>query len=124
MLTIRPEQERELARPFIERFERRAAEHLRRYVPDACLSLGDAALAAAINHGIARATHHGLETERDLLRFLTLMFVFGRDFDVDPALPWAAEILRSPGDATDKTERLHVQALRNRALGKGYAGHA
>jgi hypothetical protein len=124
MLTIRREQIRALAEPGVEDFLRRAAAHLREYFGADCTALGEVALRDAIRHGYQRASGYGLETERDLLRYLTLMFVFGRDFDVDPAFPWAREVLGSASPPSSKTDRLHVHALRDRSRGRGYAAHA
>jgi hypothetical protein len=41
---------------------------------------------------IERARGYGIRTERDIGRFAGLMLKFGRDFDTDPALPFAARI--------------------------------
>ncbi|MEM7153896.1 MAG: hypothetical protein AAF799_13690 [Myxococcota bacterium] len=46
-----------------------------------------------IRHGVTRASGYGIESELGICRYLNLMFVFGRDFDRNPRLSWAREIL-------------------------------
>ena len=120
MLTIRREQIRAMAAPQIVRFLERACAHVAQYFPDQCAALSDSQIKDAVTHGFERADGYGLETERDLLRYLTLMFVFGREFDRDPAFPWAARILSGGGTAAEKTSRLQTEALRARGSGRGY----
>lgn len=50
-------------------------------------------LRARVEYGIDRAASYGIHSGRDVFRYLCLMMRFGDDFDVDPAHPWAAEIL-------------------------------
>ncbi len=77
--------------------------HLNKHFPKNCAALGEAGVREAIGAGIASAKKYGIVSERDVCKYINLMFAFGRDFDVDPKLPWAAQILRtrvyeSPGD--------------------------
>ena len=120
MLTIRREQIRAMAAPEIERFLERARAHVVQYFPDQCAALSHSQLKDAVTHGFERADGYGLETEQDLLRYLTLMFIFGREFDRDPTFPWAARILSGGGCASERTSRLQTEALRARGLGRGY----
>lgn len=55
--------------------------------------MSDEELDDAIRHGVKRALAYGIGTERDAAKFVSLTFVLGRDFDRDPRLPWAREIL-------------------------------
>src|SRR5215213_1636422 len=77
-------------------FEDDLTAHLRAFFPTACASLGDAGVRAEIRYGAARAALHGVVGERDLFLYLDLMFTLGRDFDDDPDLPWARELLADP----------------------------
>lgn len=106
--------------PGIERFLERARAHVIDYFEDQCAAMSSAELTEALRHGFERASTYGLETERDLLRYQTMMFVFGRDFDEDPAFPWAIRILRGPGTAAKKMNALQVEALRARSQARGY----
>jgi hypothetical protein len=120
MLILRSEQIEACSAPVLDAFVERAVAHVELYFPDQHRALGEAEVRRAVRHGIARADRHRLETERDILRFVTLMFVFGRDFDEDPELPWAASILGSSDGATLRTSRLQTEALRHRDRGRGY----
>jgi hypothetical protein len=96
------------AQSFVTRME----AHLRKHFPNHCATLGDAGVREAIGSGTAKAGQYGIESERDVCKFITLMFTFGRDFDVDPKLPWASEILRNPvyQTPTHRTEALYATA--------------
>lgn len=123
MLVIRAAQLAVLAKPAIDRFRARAQIHLQTHFAGQCAALGAARLAEAVDHGLARATAHGLRTEPDLLQYLNLCFVFGRDFDRDPNCEWATEILdddRLEPDAMMR--RLRAAALREESEGEGYLG--
>ena len=48
----------------------------------------------AANKAVELAEAHGISTERDLFQFVNLAIMLGARFDVDPALPWAGQILR------------------------------
>lgn len=120
MLIIRSDQFAALAEPQIARYEQTALAHVSKYFAEQALVLGEEEILAGVRHGFKRAGQYGLETEKDLLRYLTLMFTFGRNFDTNPALPWASEILKSSDDGTAKTSRLQAKALANRTHGRGY----
>ena len=112
MLTIRREQLNLLAADRRRDFEERLARHLLRFFPDKVASLAEGEFHAFIRHGSARAARYGLDTERDICKYLSLMCVFGRDFDSDTRLPWAAETLRKPfRTSSTKMNRLMELAL-------------
>lgn len=120
VLTIRREQIRAMAAPQIERFLSRARDHVAEQFPEQHAALSAAELSDAVRHGFERASEYGLESERDLLRYQTLMFFFGRDFDRDPRFPWARQILTGPGTPAEKTSHLQTEALRALDTGRGY----
>jgi len=93
MLTIRNSQMRVITAPKIEAFVERVRHHLAKCFPDAYRAIGGGAMAAHIRHGIERATRYGFASQREIVLYINLMFVFGSDFDKDPDFPWAADIL-------------------------------
>jgi len=93
MLIIRKEQEEEFAKIALKQFEESMVVHLNQFFPEECEALGQEGTAEAIRHGLERAGRYGFVTERDLCLYMDVMFAFGRDFDEDPDLPWAKEIL-------------------------------
>jgi hypothetical protein len=95
VLLIRDEQVSALRRVRQKEYEKRLAAHLRKYFSETCADLGARGLRDAVRYGIHRARSYGIHSERDVVKYLNLMFVFGRDFDTDPRFPWAASMLRS-----------------------------
>lgn len=112
-LTIRSAQWEVLAADVHRRFEARLCAELSRHWPEACRALGDEGLRDRVHEGVERARVHGLTTQRDVLRFLNVMFALGPGFDTDARYPWAAAILGSPGiPATVRLEQLCAQVQR------------
>ena len=98
----------------VTQFEDRMATHLNKFFPDICKTLGDGPLREAIQYGMRRAKFYHISSERDVCKYIDLMFAYGPDFDKDPALPWAAGILKDDtiSDPTEKIERLYEHALK------------
>jgi len=114
MLSLRAEQVWLIEADAEARFRAKLREHLAAHFPGACAALDAEQLDAVLDHGLARARAHGFERERELAKYLGLVFAFGRDFDREQA--WAARLLA----AGASIERLHAVALlnENRALGR------
>jgi len=111
MLNIRPGQMEAFEQAALRRFENDMVAHLRKFAPRHCEILDEEALRKIIRLGIERARKHGFTNVGPVRFFLEMMFLFGSDFDTDPQLPWAAEVL------TDKA--IKDQALRaDRLYGK------
>src|ERR1700681_3763804 len=89
-------------------FEDRMMAHLNRCFPDQCGAMQEAGVRETIRYGIEQAADHGITAQRDVCKYIDLMVVFGRDFDRDPAVPWASSILndRALIDPTVRTETL------------------
>ena len=110
VLCIRDSQVTALESVAADGFVQRVMEAVREYWPDECLDLGEG-LAEMVRHGIARGESHRIVSQRGLFRYVNLMFLLGRDFDADPALPWAREIL----DRGSFSEDRKMDALVDRA---------
>lgn len=102
MLTLRREQRRALRRVRLEAFERRLVDLVR---------LDWAAEHGASSHEEARArvracwrkaVGYGLETERQIYRFVNLCCFLGWDFESDPRHRWVVEELSSAADDPDR----------------------
>jgi len=74
-------------------FEDRVVTHLRKFYPAECANLGEEQIRRLIRYGIVRARSYGLTSERAACIYVDVMFAFGRDFDRDPSLPWASQVL-------------------------------
>lgn len=107
MLLIRQAQMEALNKSAQMGFEDKMLAHLNRFFPDAFAAMGEPGALKMIRHGIRRAKHHGFNSERDVCKYIDVMVVFGRDFDQDANLPWAAEIL-SDNTITDNKVRIDL----------------
>lgn len=122
MLTLRHEQMKALRRQRQEQFLERLAAHARRFFPRQTEGLRAHDLRQVCRSALQRGSRHGLSTERDLCKFLNLVFVFGPEFDEDPALPWVRPFLDDPTTGpTLKINRLYLEALRHENEGLGFA---
>lgn len=113
MLRIRPEQIEAFESARAAHFEPRTVQHLKERFPKHCDVLKEDGILEVIHYGIERAETHGLTHQSEVSLFIDLTLMFGRYFDTDLQLPWAAEILTDP-DLTDqlvKARRLHAAAM-------------
>lgn len=112
MLVIRQEQFAALGRAQIARFYFEAYEHVQLYFPQRCEELGNQAAIQMVRDGLKRARGYGLESERDLLRYLNLLFHFGDGFELSPANAWALPFLESTRPASVRMDLLMDEAFR------------
>jgi len=117
MLVMRTAQLEALRASAQQRFEERLMAHLGRIFPRPCAVLGEAGLRHLCRDGIARARTYGLRSERDLCKYLSLMLVFGHNFDREQ--PWAAEILQLGSAPGRRMERLYATAQERAGEGQG-----
>jgi len=112
MMRIREEQMEAFSTKARATFENRMVLHLRRFFPQHCEALGEDGIRETIRHGIERARSYAIVAERDVCKYIDLMFGFDRDFDTDEGLPWARKILTDDaiGDSTVRTNALFRQA--------------
>jgi len=121
VLLIRDDQLSALRGVRQKEYEKRLAAHLKRYFPDTCAELGEKGLIDALRHGVERAKSYGIQAERDVVKYLNLTFVFGRDFDIDPRFPWAASMLRSTDyGPTLRINQVYSDAKARIAEGPGF----
>jgi hypothetical protein len=113
MLTIRKEQVEALSAAGVENFIDRAAEHVGKFFPEHVKALSGERLREDIRYGITRAASHGIVAERDVCKYIDLLFAFGRDFDTDMGLDWAQAILGGSemDDPTEKADMLYNQGM-------------
>jgi hypothetical protein len=96
VLTIRKEQLAVFQKGASEDFENHMVSHVKQFFPGHFEQLGEAAVRDLIRCGIQKGASYNIEEQPDLCQFIDFLFVFGRDFDRDPALPWASSILNDP----------------------------
>lgn len=119
MLTIRPAQIRVFSMVAAKNFEDHMVAHLAEFFPQPYQKLGEAKTRAAIQQGVVKAQKYGIVSEHDVCIYIDMMFEYGNDFDVDPALPWASQVLNDPKiwNPTYKVNRLFDAAMDQRKSG-------
>jgi hypothetical protein len=95
-MVIRSEQMNQMRQLLVGRFENRVIEHLRRCFPRKCAARTESGVREEIRHGIHKARGYGFETELEICKYINLMFLLGRDFDVKSE-PWAS-VCKQAGD--------------------------
>lgn len=93
MLRVRKSQREAFSEEAVKDFEDRMVAHLGKLFPAYVDVLGEPAVRRTIRYGISRAETYGIVAERGVCIFIDAMFAFGRNFDVDPEIPWARAIL-------------------------------
>jgi hypothetical protein len=83
-----------LRKGMLENFEARMVDHLKKFFPEQYQSLGEKEVRKAIRRGMNRAKTYGIITQRDVSKYLNIMFVFGLNFDQDTRYPWISKILK------------------------------
>ena len=89
-------------------FETRMLAQLRSLYSKKLEALGEDIARALLKTGRKQAKGHGLTADRSAGVFISLMFLLGSGFDVDPQFPWAAEVL---GDRSIRGEDARTDAL-------------
>jgi len=120
MLVIREKQMRAFRAYMTNRFEDRMVLHVKEYFPKEFGALGEDAVRETIRHGIDRAWAYEIAVEHDVSRYINLMFTYGKDFDLNPALSWAAAILNDTKlSGPSRMDRLYEEAEKHLSRGAG-----
>lgn len=108
MLVIRQEQIDQLKVAVNKNFENRMLVHLQKFFPQHITALGEEKTRFLVQFGVERAETYGIVSERDVCKYIDLMVSLGIEFDRDPKLPWASEILN---DSSMKNPRFKTENL-------------
>jgi len=113
MLRIRKEQNKELAKVALKRFEDSMVEHVKKFFTKFYEISGESIVRSTIQLAVTRAEAYGFISERDVCYYINLMFLLGSNFDNDPQLPWVGAILNDkainhPGT---KAKKLYDETL-------------
>lgn len=112
-LTVRPLQMAVFSELEVRKFEEWMLVHLRRFFPRECRAADEKQLRETIQYGIERAAAYGVNSKRDVCKYIDLMIVFGKNFDTDPRYSWAGQILGEPGDSSAKMRSAVLAAQRH-----------
>lgn len=110
---MRQEQLQAFKTAHIQRFEQQMVEQLRSSFPRLAAKLGVPGLREVIRHGINRSRNYGIVSQRDVGRYIALMFMFGPDFDLKASGNSLRAILQ---DSRFTTSTARVDALCKEAL--------
>ena len=115
MLTIRKEQLAAFGPLGQKALEDRVVAHLKRVFPVQSEALGEPKVRETIQYGTQRAAAYRIVSERDVCKYIDLMIVYGRDFDKDPAHPWAQSVLQNQAlrNPSTKVDRLFKAAKKS-----------
>jgi hypothetical protein len=105
MLRIRKEQNDELAKVALKRFEDDMVAHVKEFFPRHYEILEEPTIREVIQYGVERGEDYGFTTERDVCLYINLMLLLGSNFDTDVQYPWAGEILNDE-TITDPVTRI------------------
>jgi hypothetical protein len=108
MLEIRQEQIERLSEAASKNFEDRMLVRLEKFFPQHFTALGEEKTRFLVQFGVERAKTYSIASERDVCKYIDLMVSFGVEFDTDPKLPWASQILNDP---SLKNPRLKTDTL-------------
>lgn len=105
MMKVNLEQIESLANVTKDSFIERMLEHTRINLAPIYVRCGRNHCKMLIQNGIAKSGLYELKEQKDIAIFISLMFVFGENFDADECFPWAQSILN--GHRTQKVEHLY-----------------
>ena len=94
-------------------FEDLMVPHLKKFYPEFYEAAGPAKVKEFIRLGVKRAGSYYITAKKDVSRYIDLMASLGADFDKNPDLPWAGEILRTRNSADTRINILLKTAAKH-----------
>lgn len=93
-MDIRNDQMSQLSDHMKKSFEDRMVKHLNDHFPHKTQPMGEEAVRKSIRKGIERADGYFVERERDVAKFVNLMFLIHPEFEMQPEMAWSKAILQ------------------------------
>jgi hypothetical protein len=112
-MILHPQQMQALGQSARESFEKRLLSHIQDCFPVHWREVGPDRLRLVIRQGIENAARYGMQGQREIYLFVSLMLYLGGSFDKDPQLVWAAESLENP---SEPDSFLRIEATYERAV--------
>jgi hypothetical protein len=109
-MIIRPEQMDSLSAAAEQNFLRQLVEEMREFAPWHAEVLGDSGLTRCVQFALQRSGQYGFTNRGPIRLYLQMIFLLGAEFDSDPLLPWAGEVLSDPliVNQTDRAAQLYA----------------
>jgi hypothetical protein len=101
MLTVTSAQVELLSERLTERLIDDGVEHVRASLPEVFDRMGQAEVRESVRLALRKSGQYGLESWSDAVRYLTVMYILGFEFDDDPRYAWAPRILGDPELSAD-----------------------
>lgn len=107
----------EIARTAACNYEKRMVRQLGKRFPGGCLGMSEKDLVATVQQGIQRAALRKITSEKHVGEFIALATVLGQEFDMDPKLQWADDMLAelTPQNASEVLDALTQKAAEHLA---------
>src|SRR5258705_9227449 len=86
-------------------------ERLRVLHPSHAAELTPVQLESLVSITLTNARSYGFTQEEEFARYVHAAFLIGQDFDADPQLPWAKQILVQPGKSPDARLTILEEAI-------------
>jgi hypothetical protein len=86
-------------------------EELRELFPIEFAGAGEWRMRALVQYGCIRPQRYGIRNQSEIRKYIKLMVQLGRNFDIDPELPWAISILGRRLAPTDKMDKLEAASV-------------
>lgn len=117
MLKISKAQMEGFKRASAQGFEGRMVAYLKDVFPETYEALGEPGARELIRYGMDKAEGYDIVSEYHICLYVCLMIELGRDFDVDPALAWAHEIMTDKiiDKPSDRLEILYDRVAERKA---------
>jgi hypothetical protein len=115
MLVLHERQLEIFSQVALKEFEDWMLANLMKFFPAQSERSGEEGVRALVRYGLERAKIYGITSGPDVCKYIHVMMVYGRDFDVDPSLTWATQALQTSTSASPslRVERLYEEAIQH-----------
>ncbi len=113
MFEIRKEQQNVFSQVSIQKFEDEMLTRITEFFPEDYVKLKETETRKKIKLGILKAKDYGFTTKKNVCYFIYLMFILGYDFDTNPEILRAFQVLN---DKREKDPTSRMNNLKNKIL--------
>jgi len=93
---------------FINVFIEKTHKSLQKIYPEQCLSYGDSKVKEIIRYGIDQSKTYNITKENEVFKYISLMFILGKNFDNDASLPHVKKILNDDNITNTNTKLMKI----------------
>jgi hypothetical protein len=111
ILTLRADQGSLLEKAKQHSVTKTLLQELHKLFPDECAALGPERMQDFVQYGSTRPQRYGIRAHADVRNYIHLMMRLGRNFDTDPKMPWATDLLRRRKPPAEKLAILEAENM-------------